>query len=239
MKTFDLKWITLALLIAVCVLSLKSCNQSKEAALDRALQAALNDSVRVYRNQAGQAAASISVIEIDRKGLLETINAKDEMIGKLQAVVAADKNATAAAVFKAEARGRAAGATQIITKTVAFQGVSRPDTAGEKQPCELPTYKAEVKGDGITANVTAGPDSVTIDNYRVEQEFGVTFTSTKGKGLFAKRTKTVVVTALSKNGTVTDVRSFQEPADAPKRGLWAGIGAAVVIALKVAGALLL
>jgi hypothetical protein len=236
----DLKTGALVLMaIALLLLSMRSCNKSNELSSLQKVNTALADSVHIFKDENGRMSASIDIIEIDRKGLLETINSKDEMIGKLQAVVASDKNATAAAVFRAEARGRASGVTHYATKVIAYTGVSSVDTTNKCPPCDLPIYKSEVHGDGITANVTAGPDSTVIDNYKIEQDFAVTFTSAKKKGLFAKRTKTVVVTALSKNGAITDVRSFQEPVDPPKRGLWAGIGAAVVVALKVGAALLL
>ena len=239
MIPIDRRNILIALLLIACVLlGMRSCSQQeKQQSTERVMQV-LGDSVREYRNAQDKAVAAIDVIEIDRKGLLETIHSRDEMIAKLQATVEADKHATAAAVFKARAEGKAAGATKVVPQYVAVKPVSTLDTQPAKECPPAPIYKADVVGAGIAASITAGPDSVTIDKYMIEQEFAVTFTSRK-PGFFKKRVKEVQVTALTHGGTVTDVRSFVVPEDKPRRGLWAAAGAGLAVLAKIAVGVLL
>jgi hypothetical protein len=218
-----------ALVAAVIFLGARGCTEQGKTEHYKNAFAALNDSVRTFRNKQGQYVAAISVLTVDREALLAVNAGKDKQLAQLKAVVAADKNVKAATVFRAEARGRASGASVVTLQPLTPRLVSIADTSGRKCP-PLPTYTSTVKGDGLTAHITAGPDSTTIDEYTVEQDYAVAYTSKKN-GFLKPNTGTVEVTALSPNGRVTAVRSFEVPEQKPHRLAWFGGGAVVTAVL--------
>jgi hypothetical protein len=217
-----------ALTLLALLLGMRSCSEQEQKAQYKAAFEAVTDTVRTYRNKQGQLVTSIAVLKVDRAGLLAVAAGKDKQLAELQKIVAADKNITSATVFHAVATGKASGATKTLPFVRPVLPVATADTG--QAPCPLPTYQSTVSGDGFTASITAGPDSTTVSNYKLEQDYSVAVTS-KRKG------STVEVTALTPGGVVTAVRSYELPNEKPRRGAAAIIGG--IIAAVVTAVLLL
>jgi hypothetical protein len=223
-----------ALTLLALLLGMRSCSEQEQKAQYKAAFEAVTDTVRTYRNKQGQLVTSIAVLKVDRAGLLAVAAGKDKQLAELQKIVAADKNITSATVFHAVATGKASGATKTLPFVRPVLPVATADTG--QAPCPLPTYQSTVSGDGFTASITAGPDSTTVSNYKLEQDYSVAVTS-KRKGLFKPKVSTVEVTALTPGGVVTAVRSYELPNEKPRRGAAAIIGG--IIAAVVTAVLLL
>lgn len=213
--------LTAAVILAL-LFGAQQCSTKRELQATTASFAQAHDSATIFKTRSGVMGARNSIL-MGRVNQLLAVNSRgDAMLAKMQA--ATDKYTEAAAAFAVSREGSAAGVT---TKVVYLPQPARQptDTARVRPP--LPHYYGKATGDGFTADINAGPDSIEVVHYTVQQELTVNFTTTPSKGLFKPREHTVEVKAISPGGKVLDVRAFQVPNQPPKRGLWFVAGVAV------------
>ena len=227
------------LIIAPVVLGLglasgwfRSCQNERQA---KEQNDALNDTVKKTVDKLGRANFEIKSFEGSYKELAKANDAKDTVLARLKGVIAERgkrANVRSAVSFDATTRGRAVGKSY----------VSGADTQAEGGDTVLVPYavldslkirakvssKPFAKGQPptLTATVTADKDSVTLDPYVVRVGFDVVQTETKNA-------ITTTIRPTDPNVDVTSARSFTKELPKKNRGLWAGIGAAVVIAVSV------
>lgn len=210
--------LTAAIVLAL-LFGAQQCSTKRELAAETLSFEHAHDSATIFKTRAGVMGAR-NVVLMGRVDQLVALNSRgDAMLARMQA--ATDKYTQAAAALLVSREGSAAGVT---TRTVYLPQPARQptDTARSRPP--LPHYYGKAQGDGFTADIKAGPDSMQVLRYVVQQELAVNFTTKPGKGLFAPRVHTVEVTATSPGGKVLDVRGFQVPAQPARRGFWFGAG---------------
>jgi hypothetical protein len=205
--------LAIAVLLLALAFSVHQCQQNKQEAGTAAknVQVLLADTERLKKNAEGQTVTYKQSLQLQADEFSKIKGVKDATIASLQkAVKDAGKRTTAATVFTATTKDRAAGAVDSI------RYITRTEVRDS-----LPTYYGIVRGPGFEAAILANKDSIVLDSYEVTQRYTVAFTD-----------REVQITPLSLNTVATDVQSFQLPPDPkPKRGLWALIGGVLVFIL--------
>lgn len=85
MKFFKENWFTLLLLLVVTLLILRDCNRvGKKIDPNQAAYEYLQDSVKFFKNKAGEATAQLNLLVLDNEKQLEQIESKDKRIAELK-----------------------------------------------------------------------------------------------------------------------------------------------------------
>lgn len=214
--------IAIAVLLLALLASVGTCQNEVQSRKDAVhnVDVLLSNTETKLKNAEGQTVTLKQSLLLQAEDFTKIKGAKDSTIRLLQAAVkAAGKKTSAAVVFTAVTRDKAAGAVDSIRYEPRPVAVLSKDTTRTIEMA--PVYFGYVQGPGFKGLVRADMDSIQLLNYTVTQKYTVAFTD-----------KQVQITPLGTNTQASEVQSFQLPeADKPKRGLWALVGGVLVLLL--------
>jgi hypothetical protein len=213
----------LALLVLILASGwFRSCQNEK--AKERQI-AALDFTVKKTVDKLGRANFELQSLEGDHLDLIHADFAKDTTLVRLQKLVderGKRANVRAAVSFNATTRGRAVGVASVSAVHTRPEPV--PDslvirghvTSKRFDPSQPPTFEADI---------VATADSVSADPYVVRVGFDVVQNQDGRK-------VTTTIRPTDPNIVVTSAASFTREEPKKNRGLWAAIGAALVVLLS-------
>ncbi len=208
----------LVLIVAVLICILwNGCNR-KEELTD--MFNAVNDTLRITRNDLNQEIAETNIIVGNFKDFKNLNASKDSTIAKLQGIV--DKSTTSASVLN-NSTGRV-----LIRQT---------DTLYAKDTVRIdsliyifPEYRISFKNKWEDFSIAASRDSFDI-KYKVFNEFHIEQFDKK-QGFLKPKIPTISVTNINPNTETLEMKTFTVATPKQKKGLWVGIGAGALLIMK-------